>query len=138
MALKTMPGSFDYAVEALNYAISKGAKVSSNSYGALTNFNGFKNILDNNPQHIFVSSSGNDELLLTNNVKYSPCTTNPSSNLLCVGATDKYDKKWSNSNYGSNYGPDHVHVFAPGAKIASCGHKSTKNYVYKDGTRYVS
>ena len=133
MALKTMPGSFDYAVEALNYAISKGAKVSSNSYGALTNFNGFKNILDNNPQHIFVSSSGNDELLLTNNVKYSPCTTNPSSNLLCVGATDKYDQKWSDSNYG----PDHVQVFAPGAKIASCGHKSTKSYVYKSGTRYV-
>ena len=138
MALKAVPAKFSDAANALEYAISNGAKVSSNSYGGFSSFNGFKNILDNNPQHIFVSSSGNDELLLTNDVKYSPCTTNPSSNLLCVGATDKYDKKWSNSNYGSNYGPDHVHVFAPGAKIASCGHKSTKNYVYKDGTRYVS
>ena len=137
MALKAMPAWLIDAADALEYAISKGAKVSSNSYGGYGTFNGFKNILDNNPQHIFVCSAGNNELLLSNDVTYSPCSTNPSSNLLCVGATDKYDKKWSNSNYGSNYGPDHVHVFAPGAKIASCGHKSIKSYVYKSGTRYV-
>ena len=133
MALKAVPAKFSDAANALEYAISNGAKVSSNSYGGFSSFNGFKNILDNNPQHIFVCSSGNEKMLLTSHVKRTPCTTNPSSNLLCVGATDKYDQKWSDSNYG----PDHVQVFAPGAKIASCGHKSTKSYVYKSGTRYV-
>ena len=133
MALKAMPAWLIDAADALEYAISKGAKVSSNSYGGYGIFNGFKNILDNNPQHIFVCSAGNNELLLSNDVTYSPCSTNPSSNLLCVGATDKYDQKSSFSNYGT----DHVHVFAPGSKIASCGHRSTNSYVYEWGTRYV-
>ena len=36
-------------------------------------------------------------------------------NLLCVAASTVYDEKWQSSNYG----PEYVHVFAPGSKILS-------------------
>lgn len=131
MALKAIPGSWSRITKALEYAISNGAKVSSNSYGARSNFGGFKNILDNNPQHIFVAASGNDLLELKGSTKTIPCST-LSSNVLCVGNSDKQDKMcWS-----SNYGTDYVHVMAPGTAIDSCGHKSINSYVKKTGTRY--
>ena len=44
MALKAVPGSFSGAMKSLEYAISKGAKVSSNSYGGKSTFSGFKNV----------------------------------------------------------------------------------------------
>ena len=62
MALKAVPGSFSGAMKSLEYAISKGAKVSSNSYGGKSTFSGFKNVLKNNPQHIFVCTAGNTKL----------------------------------------------------------------------------
>ena len=131
MALKAIPGSWSRITKALEYAISNGAKVSSNSYGARSNFGGFKNILDNNPQHIFVAASGNDLLELKGSTKTIPCST-LSSNVLCVGNSDKQDKMcWS-----SNYGTDYVHFMAPGTAIDSCGHKSINSYVKKTGTRY--
>ena len=131
MALKAIPGSWSKATKALEYAISNGAKVSSNSYGARSNFGGFKNILDNNPQHIFVVASGNNGVFLKGSTKFAPCST-PSSNVLCVGNSNKQDeRRWS-----SNYGTDYVHVMAPGTAIDSCGHKSINSYVKKTGTRY--
>ena len=133
MALKAVPGSWSKATKALEYAISNGAKVSSNSYGALSSFGGFKNILDNNPQHIFVVASGNNGLELKGSTKFAPCSTTWSSNVLCVGNSNKQDeRRWS-----SNYGTDYVHVMAPGTDIDSCGHKSINSYVRKTGTRYV-
>ena len=131
MALKAIPGSWSHAVKSLEYAISKGAKVSSNSYGAKSSFNGFKNILDNNPQHIFVVAAGNDNMLMKGDDLFAPCVT-ASSNVLCVGSTSKYDSRSGFSNYGTDY----VHVFGPGSEIASCGHKSINSYVRKSGTRY--
>ena len=132
MALKAIPGSWSRTTKALEYAISKGAKVSSNSYGAISSFNGFKNILDNNPQHIFVVAAGNNGLELKGDDLFAPCATTASSNLLCVGSTSKYDARSGFSNYGTDY----VHVFAPGSGIDSCGHKSINSYVKKSGTRY--
>ena len=134
MALKAIPGAFSDALKALDYAISNGAKVSSNSYGGQSNFNGFTNILDNNPQHIFVVAAGNDGMELKGRFGFqqAPCSTTSSSNLLCVGSTSQEDERSGFSNYGTDY----VHVFGPGSGIDSCGHKSINSYVRKSGTRY--
>ena len=131
MALKAIPGSWSHAVKSLEYAISKGAKVSSNSYGAKSSFNGFKNILDNNPQHIFVVAAGNDNMLIRGDDLFAPCVTS-SSNVLCVGSISKSDER----SWFSNYGTDYVHVFAPGSDIISCYHKSINSYAIMSGTRY--
>ena len=133
MALKAIPGAFSNALKALEYAISKGAKVSSNSYGGNSNFNGFTNILDNNPQHIFVVAAGNDGKELNRGFQIAPCSTTASSNLLCVGSTSQEDERSGFSNYGT----DHVHVFAPGSQIASCYNTNINSYVYASGTRYI-
>ena len=130
MALKAVPGAWSGAMKSLEYAISKGAKVSSNSYGAQTNFNGFKNVLDNNPQHIFIVCAMNENEKITNNNLYMPCATQ-SENNLCVGSSDS-----SNSKSGfSNYGTDYVHVMAPGSSIAAPYYRSTTDYAYLSGTR---
>ena len=129
MALKAIPGSWSATIKSLEYAISKGAKVSSNSYGAQGNFNAFKNILDNNPQHIFIVAAMNENTNINNNI-YMPCATQ-SENNLCVGSSDS-----SNSRSGfSNYGTDYVHVMAPGSSIAAPYYRSTTDYAYLSGTR---
>merc|ERR1712062_753137 len=123
MALKAIPGSWSGAVKSLEYAISKGAKVSSNSYG------GFKNVLDNNPQHIFIVAAGNKNPKITSDWQYMPCATQ-SANNLCVGSSDS-----SNSRSGfSNYGTDYVHVMAPGSSIAAPYYRSKTDYAYLSGT----
>ena len=130
MALKAIPGSWSAAVKSLEYAISKGAKVSSNSYGTQSTFNGFKNVLDNNPQHIFIVCAMNENEKITNNNLYMPCATQ-SENNLCVGSSDS-----SNSRSGfSNYGTDYVHVMAPGSSIAAPYYRSKTDYAYLSGTR---
>ena len=131
MALKAIPGAWSGALKALEYAISKGAKVSSNSYGGLSTFDGMTNVLNNNPQHIFVVAAGNNGLELKGSTVTSPCST-ASSNVLCVANSNKQDEKY----IGSNYGTDYVHVFAPGTQIASCYYKSINSYARMTGTRY--
>ena len=130
MALKAIPGSWSAAMKSLEYAISKGAKVSSNSYGGHSNFNGFKNVLDNNPQHIFIVAAGNKNTKITSDWQYMPCATQ-SANNLCVGSSNS-----ANSRSGfSNYGTDYVHVMAPGSSIAAPYYKSKTDYAYLSGTR---
>lgn len=129
MALKAIPGSWSGAVKSLEYAISKGAKVSSNSYGGQSSFGGFKNVLDNNPQHIFIVAAGNKNTKITSDWQYMPCATQ-SANNLCVGSSDS-----SNSRSGfSNYGTDYVHVMAPGSSIAAPYYRSKTDYAYLSGT----
>ena len=130
MALKAIPGSWSGAVKSLEYAISKGAKVSSNSYGGQSSFGGFKNVLDNNPQHIFIVAAGNKNTKITSDWQYMPCATQ-SANNLCVGSSDSSNSRSGFSNYGTNY----VHVMAPGSSIAAPYYRSKTDYAYLSGTR---
>ena len=132
MALKVIPGAFSLIMKSLEYAISKGAKVSSNSYGGHSSFGGFKNVLDNNPQHIFVVAAGNDNYKITSNGLYMPCAT-LSANVLCVGSSTNTDARSGFSNYGTSY----VHVMAPGSQIAAPYYRSKADYTYLSGTRYL-
>ena len=139
MALKAISDGLGYsssAVTALEYALSKGAKVSSNSYGGFgfigSTWENLKDVLEKNPNHLFVTTAGNYGVKITPWNLYNPCATGL-SNVLCVGSTNIYDSKAETSSYGKNY----VHVFAPGHDILSTHHRNTKDYVYKSGTRYV-
>jgi len=122
--------AFSWNMAALNYAISKGAKISSNSYGGSGSQGparnaAWKRILDRNPQHLFVSASGNENARVTAN--YSP-GANRASNHISVASSTQSGTKSPFSNYGTPY----VHVFAPGSRIASTF--PNNRYVYQSGT----
>ena len=121
MALKGLSdsgrGTISGLLACLNYAIDKGAKISSNSWGGGT-VNGIEDVWDavlrNNLDHLFVAAAGNDNTFINDGYKSMTCGLKE-PNLLCVASSTVSDSK----SYFSNYGPDYVHVFAPGSDILS-------------------
>ena len=119
-------GQFSWLMQGLDYAIKKGAKISSNSWGGGSGGNDFlRSILDNVPDHLFVAAAGNEGSILTSDS--STCGAN-AKNQICVGSTTEDDDMSSFSNYGKPY----VHVMAPGSDIAST--YPDNSYVYLSGT----
>jgi len=121
MALKGLSdsgrGTFSGLLACLNYAIDKGAKISSNSWGGGT-VDGIEDVWDavlrNNLDHLFVAAAGNDNTFINDGYKSMTCGLKE-PNLLCVASSTVSDSR----SYFSNYGPDYVHVFAPGSDILS-------------------
>ena len=114
----------------MNYAIDKGARISSNSWGGQW-VDGFDDVwgpvLRNNPEHLFVAAAGNDNQFINDTNKAIPCGVQE-PNMLCVASSTQSDTKSRFSNYGKNY----VHVFAPGSSILST--MINNNYVFLSGT----
>merc|ERR1712038_1156171 len=121
MALKGLSdsggGTISGLLACLNYAVDKGAKISSNSWGGGT-VNGIEDVWDavlrNNLDHLFVAAAGNSNREITDSYKSMTCGLKE-PNLLCVASSTKNDARSSFSNYGKDY----VHVFAPGSNILS-------------------
>merc|ERR1712038_1455534 len=121
MALKGLSdsggGTISGLLSCLNYAVDKGAKISSNSWGGGT-VNGIESVWDavlrNNLDHLFVAAAGNSNMEISDSYKSMTCGLKE-PNLLCVASSTKNDAKSSFSNYGKDY----VHVFAPGSNILS-------------------
>merc|ERR1711899_437478 len=125
MALKGLSdsggGTISGLLACLNYAIDKGAKISSNSWGgggvisdSLEQM--WDAVLKNNLDHLFVAAAGNDNKFI-DGVSFKPMTCGLNEpNLLCVASSTRNDARSSFSNYGKDY----VHVFAPGSSILSC------------------
>merc|ERR1711997_757577 len=121
MALKGLSdsggGTISGMLACLNYAVDKGAKISSNSWGGGT-VNGIEDVWDavlrNNLDHLFVAAAGNSNREITDSYKSMTCGLKE-PNLLCVASSTKNDARSSFSNYGKDY----VHVFAPGSDILS-------------------
>lgn len=108
-------GTFASLFGAIDYAISKGAKISSNSWGGGGNDGGtLANVLSNNPGHLFIAASGNEGEQITESNSKVTCSTN-AVNQICVGSTTDQDAK----SWFSNYGLPYVHVMAPGSQILS-------------------
>ena len=133
MALKglsnTGGGTISGLLACLNYAIDKGAKISSNSWGAGSVYgieDVWDSVLRNNLDHLFVAAAGNDNKEITDCNKLMTCGLKE-PNLLCVASSTKNDEKSSFSNYGKDY----VHVFAPGSAILS---SIPGGYTEMDGT----
>ncbi|MFO0802023.1 MAG: S8 family serine peptidase [Gemmataceae bacterium] len=126
MALKFLSasgsGSTSDAIEALNYAVAHGAKVSNNSWGG----GGYSTALFNaiqaaqNAGHIFVAAAGNSNVNIDTTPSY-PASYNL-GNVVAVASTTSTDARSSFSNYG----PNTVDIAAPGSSILS----TTPNNTY--------
>jgi subtilisin family serine protease len=101
------------AVRAVDYAILKGAKVISNSWGGA----GYSELLNQAVQRAvsagiyFVAAAGNEK---RNNDEINTYPANY-PNVISVGSSGSWDNKSSFSNYGSSS----VMIFAPGSNIYS-------------------
>jgi len=118
MAIRTIPGGTSQILRGLDYAIDKGAKVSSNSYGC-TGCGGARTLasfLRRHPEHLFVSAAGNDNIRISSSGRNSAFPANAVvSNHISVAASTSGDSRARFSNYGTPY----VNVFAPGTRILS-------------------
>lgn len=134
MALKFLgddgSGTTANAIKAINYAVANGAKVLSNSWGALL---AYSRALENAIKMaqaagvIFVAAAGNDAL---NNDKYP---TYPASykllNIVSVAAIDPVNGSLASF---SNFGAQTVHIAAPGVNIL--GTSPGGAYAFMSGT----
>ncbi|MGZ3780351.1 MAG: S8 family serine peptidase [Pseudobdellovibrionaceae bacterium] len=108
-------GSLDGALKGIDYAISKGAKIMSNSWGGGGYSETLKQAIEraNASGALFVAAAGNE----SNNNDATP--SYPASyevpNVLSVAAIDNKGQLASFSNYGKAK----VHVAAPGVNIVS-------------------
>ena len=122
-------GRISSALAGLEYAIANGAKISSNSY-VLSNGERDNSILERilrkNPQHLFVSATGNDSG--KRSLRNLFPAGNRAPNHICVAALDKK----GNRAWYSNYGLPYAHVFAPGSEILSTFPRN--KYVTRSGT----
>ena len=145
--------SLEYATKALNYAIEKGAKISSHSYGNRPgpysiHFSQFGDILVNNKNHILIAAAGNDRNS-NDDVPAFPCNIGTSTtgtgtvkNTICVAASNHDNKPY----YYTNHGRESVHVFAPGQDISSLWVNGAEpeyclksnNCHERDGTSYAA
>ncbi|MDW8343729.1 MAG: S8 family serine peptidase [Verrucomicrobiae bacterium] len=119
MALKFLDsngtGSTSDAIECLNYAVAKGAKVINNSWGG----GGYSQALADAigaaraAGVIFVAAAGNDGENMDDIPTYPASYTN--DNVVAVAATGRNDRQTTFSNYGYNS----VALLAPGLEIWS-------------------
>ena len=132
MAVRTFGrgNEVSWSLKGLNYAISKGAKISSNSWGSYSMawVHAFTKVLKKHSEHLFISSAGNDNVPVKSYV--APCAV-ATPNTICVASSTKSDEKALTSNYNTATG-SFVHVFAPGDSIYSTYPQS--HYVYMSGT----
>lgn len=108
-------GTLESAVRAIDYAIARGVQVMSNSWGATQNSQALYEAIQRAEKAgiIFIAAAGNSRA--NNDVRPSYPAGYKLSNLIAVGAIDGKGRMASFSNYG----PQTVHVFAPGVNIYS-------------------
>jgi subtilisin family serine protease len=101
------------AIRAIDYAVARGAKILSNSWGG----GAYSKLLDDAVQRainhgvVFVAAAGNSSM----NNDSSPNYPAGYAGVVSVGSSDEYDQRSSFSNYGATS----VYVFAPGSTILS-------------------
>ncbi|MGC9034882.1 MAG: S8 family serine peptidase [Verrucomicrobiia bacterium] len=134
MALKFIDASdsgyVSDAIECVNYAINKGARIINASFGSPTYSSSLQTALNNarSAGIIVVASAGNESQNNDSTPSY-PASYNL-DNIISVLATDINDNL---ANY-SNYGATSVDVGAPGSSIYSTFFASDTSYIYLSGT----
>ena len=102
----------------LAYAARMGVRVVNGSFGARRHSQAVEDAITSNPQTLFVFAAGNGEGFRqgTNNGRNPmwPCVT-PAANVVCVAASDPWDRRldWS------NFGRESVDLAAPGTSLLS-------------------
>jgi len=122
-------GSTADAIEALDYAVSMGIRISNNSWGGGAYSNALFNSLTTAQaeDHLFVAAAGNN--YGSNNDNYPRYPTSYShNNIISVASINHYDLL----SYFSNYGATSVDIGAPGSDILSC--KPGNAYASNSGT----
>lgn len=117
-------------VEAINYAVGRGAKVINMSLGSDSWSNAMYSALWNANANgvIVVAAAGNDR----RNIDYLP--SYPAAyNLPNIVSVASIDPDGTGSDF-TNYGKYNVDLAAPGGKIWSTGHYNDNNYQMKNGT----
>lgn len=128
--LSSSGGTSSDAIKCINFAVSKGARILSNSWGG----GGFSQALsdaiaaarDNNV--LFIAAAGNDSMNTDTSPHYP--SSYPLDNIISVAALDRQDKLASFSNYGLTS----VDLGAPGVSIFSCTNTSDASYLTLSGT----
>ncbi len=108
-------GYLSGAIDAVNYAVANGARLSNNSWGGGPYDATLGKAISNAAAkgHIFVAAAGNDS---QNNDSYASYPSGYNyDNIIAVAATDHLD----NLAYFSNYGVNTVDIAAPGVNILS-------------------
>ena len=126
----TGSGALSGAIECINFAVLKGAKILNNSWGG----GGFsQGLLDaitaaRNQGVLFVAAAGNS----AGNNDFGPAypATYAVDNIISVAAVDRSD----NLAYFSNFGSNTVHLGAPGVAIFSSTKGSNSAYQTFNGT----
>lgn len=120
---KSGRGSLEGAIKAIDYAVSRGVNIMSNSWGGGGSSQALEEAVGRAEEAgiLFVAAAGNSR---SDNDKKPTMPANiQKSNVVSVGAMDGKGNKASFSNYGKKT----VHVFAPGVNIYS----TVQNNSYK-------
>ena len=123
-------GGTSDAIKAIDYAISRGAKVLNNSWGGKGSVNrALRDAISRSERAgaLFVASAGNDGTNNDRSPSY-PASYTDIPNVISVAATSSSDALGSFSNYGAKS----VHVGAPGVSIYST--RPGNSYGYMSGT----
>lgn len=126
----TGSGSTSDAIECVSYAVARGVKILSNSWGGGGYSQGmFDSIVAaRNANVIFIAAAGNES---SNNDTVANYPSNYDvANVVAVAALDRNDQLASFSNYGLNT----VDIGAPGVAIYSTTAESNTAYSTYDGT----
>ncbi|WP_419175289.1 S8 family serine peptidase [Desulfosediminicola sp.] len=118
-------GTVTDAIEAIQYAVQKGAKLSNNSWGS----EGFSQALKEAigaADHLVIAAAGNSSSFTDITPFYPAAYDLP--NIISTAATDHND----NLAAFSNYGPSTVHLGAPGVDILST--TPNESYEHMSGT----
>jgi subtilisin family serine protease/subtilisin-like proprotein convertase family protein len=123
-------GATSNAIKCIDYAISKGVRIMSNSWGG----GGYSQALYDAVERaktagsLFVVAAGNESANNDSNPSYPASYTN--SNIIAVAALDRGDLMASFSNYGATS----VDLGAPGVSIFSSVSTSDSAYATYNGT----
>ncbi|MGC9450715.1 MAG: S8 family peptidase, partial [Oceanipulchritudo sp.] len=129
MALKFLgsgSGSSSDAVICIDYAIQKGARLTSNSWGGERLSKGVEEIISaaNDAGQLFIAAAGNNAW--DNDISDTLPADYPLENIISVAAINRLGELASFSNYGAGS----VHLAAPGQKILSL--ENTGDTAYQD------
>jgi subtilisin family serine protease len=123
-------GDTSDAITCIDYAVARGAKVLSNSWGLYDYSQGLHDSIATarDAGVLFVAAAGNDS---NNNdsTAFYPASYDL-ANVVAVAALDRSDQRAGFSNYG----PNTVDLGAPGVGIYSCASASDFSYKIFDGT----
>lgn len=110
-------GTWEDSVLAVDYAVTIGSKLSSNSWGGGSENQGLRDAIDRarTAGHLFVAAAGNGNSNVDTASFYPARFSLVLDNVLSVAATDRRDTRASFSNWGRNS----VHLGAPGVETYS-------------------